>query len=39
MLSKGYNEFASPRPEINNIATPYNPIVYNASINPISRQF
>ena len=39
MLSKGYNDFASPRPEINNIATPYNPIVYNASINPISRQF
>lgn len=39
MLSKGYNEFASPRPEINNISPPYNPIIYNASINPISRQF
>jgi len=39
MLSKGYNDFASPRPEINNISPPYNPIVYNASINPISRQF
>jgi hypothetical protein len=39
MLSKGYNEFASPRPEINNISPPYNPVIYNASINQISRQF
>jgi len=39
MMSKGYNEFASPRPEINPIPAPYNPIIYNASINPISRQY
>jgi hypothetical protein len=39
MLSKGYNQFASPRPEINNPVIPTPTPVYNASIAPVSRMF
>jgi hypothetical protein len=39
MLAKGYNQFASPRPEINNPVIPTPTPVYNASIAPVSRMF
>jgi len=39
MLSKGYNQFASPRPEINNPVIPTPTPIYNASIAPVSRMF
>jgi len=39
MLSKGYNQFASPRPEINNPVIPTSTPVFNASIAPVSRMF
>lgn len=39
MLGKGYNDFSSPRPEINNINVPIRPIAYSATINPISAKF
>ena len=39
MLAKGYNQFASPRPEINNPVIPIPTPVYNASIAPVSRMF
>lgn len=39
MLAKGYNQFASPRPEINNPVIPSATPVFNASIAPVSRMF
>lgn len=39
MLAKGYNQFASPRPEINNPMIPIPTPIYNASIAPVSRMF
>ena len=39
MLAKGYNQFASPRPEINNPVMPHPTTIYNASIAPVSRMF
>jgi hypothetical protein len=39
MLAKGYNQFASPRPEINNPVIPTATPVYNASIAPVSKMF
>jgi hypothetical protein len=39
MLMKGYNQFSSPRPEINDLAFGQGRTVFNASISPTSRMF
>jgi hypothetical protein len=39
MLSKGYNSFPSPRPEINNPFSPQGPGIYTASISPVTKTF
>lgn len=39
MISKGYNGFPSPRPEINDLNFVQNPPIYNANIAPTSRAF
>lgn len=39
MLMKGYNEFASPRPEVNNLNLMNGRTVFNAAISPSSRMF
>lgn len=39
MLMKGYNEFSSPRPEVNNLNLMNGRTVFNAAISPSSRMF
>ena len=39
MLSKGYNEFASPRPEYPTFQTSITPNTYAAYVSPVSRAF
>jgi len=39
MLSKGYNQFSSPRPEINPVGGLPPPAIYTAGILPISKTF
>jgi hypothetical protein len=39
MLMKGYNQFSSPRPEINDINIVPSRTIYNASISPVSMRF
>jgi hypothetical protein len=39
MLAKGYNQFSSPRPEVNDLNVSNGRTVYNASISPVSRMF
>jgi hypothetical protein len=39
MLQKGYNQFSSPRPEINTPYIPQGTTIYNASIAPVSKLF
>ena len=38
MLTKGYNQFNSPRPEIHNPVIPMPTTLYNGTITPITRQ-
>lgn len=38
-LSKGYNEFSSPRPEVNNLNFVPRNTIFNATISPSSRMF
>ena len=37
MLLKGYNQFSSPRPEIDSLNLAHGRTVYNATISPVSR--
>jgi hypothetical protein len=39
MLMKGYNQFPSPRPEINDIGVTHSKTLFNASISPVSKMF
>ena len=39
MLMKGYNNFASPRPEVNDLSFAQGRSVFNATISPASRMF
>lgn len=39
MLLKGYNEFSSPRPEVNDLSFTHGKTVFNAAISPTSRMF
>ena len=39
MLMKGYNQFSSPRPEVNDLAFANGKTVFNAAISPVSRMF
>lgn len=39
MLLKGYNEFSSPRPEVNDLNFAQGRTVFNAAISPTSRMF
>ena len=39
MLSKGYNQFSSPRPEINPVGGHPPPAIYTAGILPVSKTF
>lgn len=39
MLMKGYNQFSSPRPEINDLNILSGRTIYNASISPVSMRF
>ena len=39
MLSKGYNQFSSPRPEINPVGGHPPPSIYTAGILPVSKTF
>jgi hypothetical protein len=39
MMLKGYNQFSSPRPEVNDLSLMQGRTVYNAAISPVSRMF
>jgi len=39
MMMKGYNQFSSPRPEVNDLAFANGKTVFNAAISPTSRMF
>jgi hypothetical protein len=39
MLMKGYNNFSSPRPEVNDLSFAQGRSVFNATISPASRMF
>jgi hypothetical protein len=39
MLMKGYNQFSSPRPEINDLSMVKGTTIYNATISPVSKMF
>jgi hypothetical protein len=39
MLMKGYNQFSSPRPEVNDLGLSQGRTVFNAAISPVSRMF
>ena len=38
-LMRGYNQFASPRPEVNDMSLTQGRTVFNATISPVSRMF
>ena len=38
-LMRGYNQFSSPRPEVNDLSLTQGKTVFNAAISPVSRMF
>ena len=39
MMMKGYNQFSSPRPEVNDLSFAQGKTTFNAAISPVSRMF